>query len=211
MAFQTQVNIDLAIGVPGDRATANPFAYNTETPLAGPGGVTCGNFCWLQPDGTATKSAAGAVYTEPLGIVERIIDKYNYDVRSEGTLEIVEGQIVTAGMIGDYKVLSKTASTVGQAVFADETDGSISTAAVGGTVAGARETVWRVTRAAGANEMIIISSQRHVASSGGGGGGAAIDQTARDAAAAAQAAADGNADAITGLTTRVEALEGAGG
>jgi hypothetical protein len=64
---------------------------------------------------------------------------------------------VTVAVKGDYFVVTATAATVGQAVFA-MTDGTIKTDASGATVTGGIETSWRVKTAGSANDVILISN-----------------------------------------------------
>lgn len=164
MPAQTRVNLYPATGVPGDPASVHQTTYWPETPFAGEGGVIVGNFCWLHTDGTARQNNTGAAFAQPLGIVERIRDKYLNLINSPGTLVINPDDLnitVTAMVKGDAKVISATAATIGQAVFANTTNGSISTAAPGGTVASSIETLWRVARGGEAGDTIIISNWMH--------------------------------------------------
>lgn len=154
MALQTQVNLDCAAAVPGDRASKNPFVYPPETPISGDA-VICGNFAWLDTDG---KTAQGTGTGAPLGIVERVIDKYDWDIRSVGTLQIMPKCALHIVLRGDLWVKTLTDATVGQSVFANTADGSIVTDAAGATVAGAEETPWLVKTAGLAGEMIKISN-----------------------------------------------------
>jgi hypothetical protein len=64
---------------------------------------------------------------------------------------------VTVAVKGDYFVVTATAATVGQAVFA-MTDGTVKTDASGATVTNGIETSWRVKTAGSANDVIIISN-----------------------------------------------------
>lgn len=157
MSLQTQVNIEMAKAVPGDKATANPFVYPAESPKAGED-VRCGRFVWLDASGRAAGGAAGAVSTQPLGLVERVIDKFNYDLKSPGALTINNNSPLTVGMRGDYWVECAGAAAAGQKVFANTDDGAIAAGAAGASMSGHVETAWTVVQGGPAGAVIKISN-----------------------------------------------------
>ena len=75
-------------------------------------------------------------------------------------MTIREGSTVTVVLSGERWVLSGTAATAGQKVFAVKADGSVKTGAAGATVTGAVETKWTVVRGGAAGEVIAISAWR---------------------------------------------------
>lgn len=156
MGMQTQVYRTTAPGVAGDPATPDQMVYQPIN-FTAEGDVTVGNFVF--PSTTAPETHAVAAGTgEPLGLVQRELNHFNYDLTSPGTLVLPEGSTLAVAVRGDFWVVTTTAATVGQAVFASETDGSISTDDAGATVSGSVETKWRVKTAGDANDLIIISA-----------------------------------------------------
>lgn len=158
MALQSQVFTSAAPGVPGMKASLNPFVYHPNTLLSEGDEVAVGSFVWLgtEPELQAVNSTAGS--GKPLGLVERNIIYPNYDVTSTGGMILPEGSALAIGIRGDYWAETSTAATVGQKVFASTTDGSVATGAAGATVAGHVETDWVVETAGAAGELIIISN-----------------------------------------------------
>lgn len=160
MGLQTKVEIGMPVAVEGMRCTNNPFVYTTEGLLAGDDGVTVARFAWRHTDNKALNTATGAVPATPLGVVERVIDFANRDMTSEASMLIPEGRAATIGVKGDYWVRTTTAATLGQVVFANTADGTISTDAAGATVADHVETGWKVETAGAPSELIKISNWR---------------------------------------------------
>lgn len=170
--FQNQVQQFPALGVPGDKATLNPFVYTDRNYLAGDAAVTVGNFVWDDPDnpvppnyhgsGVLQALSSGEDGVLPLGIVQRNLSYINYNILDGGTLVVPENAPLQVVVKGDMYVVSTTAATKGQAVFATLADGSIQTGTAGatvtGTVTGAVETPWIVVDGGAAGELITISS-----------------------------------------------------
>lgn len=153
---QKKVFTTVAVGVPGAKATLNPFVYHPNTLLA-EGEATVGNFVWpgADPELQARNTTSGT--DKPIGLVERNIVYPNYDLLDDGTLVVPDGSTLTIGICGDYWVAASTAAVAGQKAFASTTDGSIATGAAGATVAGHVETDWTVETAGAAGEAIMIS------------------------------------------------------
>lgn len=142
MPFQTSVNTEMPVGVAGDFASANIYA----TTLAGEaalvadtGGLTVGNFAWMNSTLTAANhTGTGA----PDGFVGRsqgaaFITTY----LAESSLLIGAGQPVTLFDGGDFWIKPSTAATRGQKVYAVYGTGAVATAATGSPpVAGASVT-----------------------------------------------------------------------
>ncbi len=156
MGFQTTVNQYPAPAVEGDFASANPRASvlpSDGVMVAASGGVTVGRFAWVS--GNTVSNAGSGV---PAGFIHRDHQALNFNLLSEATMVIPQGFAVTVHNQGDFWARSATIATVGQKVFASNTDGTIKTDAAGATVAGFTETKWSVASAGAANELIKISS-----------------------------------------------------
>lgn len=73
----------------------------------------------------------------------------------------LKGFPVSVAVKGDFAVVTGTAATVGQSVFAVLTDGTIKTGTAGNTVEGAEETDYKVVNINGggaAGDIIVISN-----------------------------------------------------
>lgn len=103
---------------------------------------------------TATVTA-----TEVMGFVKRNQFYPMYDLTSSGTLTVPEGSPLSVAVRGDFYAVSSTAATIGQAVFASTTDGSVSTGTAGSPEEGTVETGWIVKRGGAAGELIVIGRQ----------------------------------------------------
>jgi len=155
MAFQSQVNLGYARGVAGSKASFNPFVYWPNNLLAD-GPVAVGSFVW---PGTAPQIQAKNTGTGvPIGIVERNIVYPNFLVFEEGTLIVPDGSALATVIKGDLWVVSLTAATDGQKVYANLADGTIQTDAAGETITGAVETPWVVVSGGAAGDPILISN-----------------------------------------------------
>lgn len=171
--FQKQVAARPCKGVAGDKATLNPFVYTDRNYIAETAAdtpVVVGNFVYSsvkndtntsEPSiwsAVAVQANASALNNSPLGIVQRNLSYRNPDIYDGGTLNVPDNAPLNVVVKGDMYVVSATAATVGQAVFASTTTGAISTAAVGGTVAGSVETPWKVVEGGAAGDIITISN-----------------------------------------------------
>ena len=136
-SFQSRVNFYNPLGVEGDFASANPrvtaltpgFDSNGEMIgafIAGPNGVTIGNFVWVEADGrTVNNYATGAV--KPSGFVHRdqqgLLTEY---LQAAGTL-IPAGFPVSIMVEGDFLDLIAGGSDAvyGSSCYASYADGSL--------------------------------------------------------------------------------------
>lgn len=141
--MQTQVGLYYSPAVPGDRASNNPFVYVPFNPIA-TSDVTVGQFVWPGSYAFTEAQQSSDDSVQPLGLVERVLVNFNYNLTSPGTMVIPAGSVLTVARKGDYFVKPTAAVTIGQKVFASLTDGSISGAAAGATVSGSVETDWQV-------------------------------------------------------------------
>lgn len=140
MAFQTSVNMYQAPGIPGDFASANPYASKLAGEaaiIAAPAGVTVGTFAWLDSTGTiASNTGSGLVG----GFVHREFQAFITQYLGENSNLIGAGQPVTLMDGGDFWAKATNDVTVGQKVYALYGTGTIATAATGTPPAGATVT-----------------------------------------------------------------------
>lgn len=149
LGFQRTVNMQQAAAVAGDFASANPrssYVSHEGGLVAGAKGVTIGRFAWVNLLGQAENE--GTIL--PAGFVARsgqqghaLITEYLGEVSSL----IPQGFEVTLHRSGDFYVQNDGtgAAAIGSKVFANLTDGKISTGVAGATVAGHVETEFWVT------------------------------------------------------------------
>lgn len=143
--FQTSVNVVQAPGIPGDFASADPhFSFVTSggVLVAATGGVTIGCFAWVNgAQNTVASTGTGA----PSGFVHRELQATINTFPAEFGMTILPGQRVGSLMTGGcYFAKNAGAGTaaIGMKAFANTTNGSVSFAAAGATVAGSVETKW---------------------------------------------------------------------
>lgn len=168
MAFQSQVGRFYAEGASGQAATPNQSIY-TALGYVADGDVTVGAFVF--PTATEGKASASASSGPVLGLVERVITQPIYQANEVATEQYTEGTNLTIAVKGDYYVKVTAQATVGQAVFASLTDGSIKTAAAGSSQEGFVETPWTVKSvlSSGSSGGLILISNWNVAVVSGGG------------------------------------------
>jgi len=136
-SFQSQVNVNQAPGVEGDFASANPWFSLDAGPnalVAGVGGVTVGKFAWVDPSGMyannfGTGQPAGFVHRDQQGLITTYLQAYG--------MVVPEGFPVTVMTGGDFWATSTTAAQIGQKVYANYANGSVSVGATGTPPAGA--------------------------------------------------------------------------
>lgn len=153
--FQGQVNILPAIGVPGQHMSTNPLV-STQKGYCAADTVTIGGFVWAVNDAFVKSTGTGA----PLGFaVREITNPLGYNESASNT--VPKGFPVSVAVKGDFAVVTGTAATVGQSVFAVLTDGSIKTGTAGDTVEDAVETDYKVVNINGGGavgDIIVISN-----------------------------------------------------
>ena len=157
MSFQTTVNTVPAPAVAGDFASANPRATVAAGPgtlVAGTGGATVGKFAWADSSGNVTNAGSGV----PTGFIHRDMQALITAYLGSASMVIPAGLPVTVFKAGEFWAQTLTAATIGQKVFASNTDGSVKTGAAGATITGYTETGWYVDSAANANELVKIST-----------------------------------------------------
>ena len=133
-SFQTRVNLYNPFGVEGDFASANPRASTLTTDggalIAGPLGVTIGQFAWIAADGR-TVTNQGQYPNQPDGFVHRdqqgLLTQY---LQAAGSV-IPPGFPVTLMRAGDFldKNTGPSSITRYSTLYASYLDGSLQTAA----------------------------------------------------------------------------------
>lgn len=158
--FQGQVNILPAIGVPGQHMSTNPLV-STQKGYCAADTVTIGGFVWattVNDNNDAFVKSAGT--GAPLGFaVREITNPLGYNESASNT--VPKGFPVSVAVKGDFAVVTKTAATVGQSVFAVLEDGSIKTDTADKTVDGAVKTDYKVVDIHGGGavgDIIVISN-----------------------------------------------------
>lgn len=158
--FQGQVNILPAIGVPGQHMSTNPLV-STQKGYYAADTVTIGGFVWAvtgkeENDAFVKSTGTGA----PLGFaVREITNPLGYNESASNT--VPKGFPVSVAVKGDFAVITGTAATVGQSVFAVLADGTIKTDTAGNTIEDAVETAYKVVNINGggaAGDIIVISN-----------------------------------------------------
>lgn len=154
--FQGKVNILPAIGVPGQHMSTNPLV-STQKGYCAADTVTIGGFVWAVENDAFVKSAGTGA---PLGFaVREITNPLGYNQPASNT--VPKGFPVSVAVKGDFAVITKTAATVGQSVFAVLADGSIKTGTAGESVENAVETDYKVVNINGGgavDDIIVISN-----------------------------------------------------
>lgn len=157
--FQGQVNILPAIGVPGQHMSTNPLV-STQKVYCAAATVTIGGFVWAVTEKEKDAFVKSTGEDAPLGFaVREITNPLGYNESASNT--VPKGFPVSVAVKGDFAVVTGTAATVGQSVFAVLTDGSIKTDTAGQIVAGAVETDYKVVNINGGGavgDIIVISN-----------------------------------------------------
>lgn len=161
MSFQTSVNNALPPAVEGAFASANPRVNR----LAGEGqfladavnGVIVGRFVWtgVNSDDNQVGNAGTGV---PDGFIANELQAQITTWLAGDSLVVQPGSPITPYVKGEFWVKTATVATVGQKVFASNTDGSIKTDAAGATVTGYTETTYSVASAGAVDDLIKITN-----------------------------------------------------
>lgn len=154
--FQEQVNILPDIGVPGQHMGTNPLV-STQKGYCAADTVTIGGFVWAVTSDASVKSTGEGA---PLGFaVREITNPLGYNQPASNT--VPKGFPVSVAVKGDFAVITGTAATVGQRVFAVLANGTIKTGAAGDNVEDAVETDYKVVNINGdgaVGDIIVISN-----------------------------------------------------
>ena len=158
--FQGQVNILPAVGVPGQHMSTNPLV-STQKGYCAADTVTIGGFVWAATEVTENDAFVKSTGTgAPLGFaVREITNPLGYNESASNT--VPKGFPVSVAVKGDFAVITGTAATVGQSVFAVLKDGSIKTGTADDTVDDAIKTDYKVVNINGGGavgDIIVISN-----------------------------------------------------
>lgn len=157
--FQGQVNILPAIGVPGQHMSTNPLV-TTQKGYCADDTVTIGGFVWAVTEDKKDAFVKSTGIGAPLGFaVREITNPLGYNESASNT--VPKGFPVSVAVKGDFAVITGTAATVGQSVFAVLADGSIKTGTAGGNEDDAVETDYKVVNINGGGakgDIIVISN-----------------------------------------------------
>jgi len=159
---QSQVSPSVAYGVAGSPATPDQLVHHPLNLIAEEN-CAVGNFCFQGSNAMFAKQSSEEE-VQPIGILQRVINYPNYMIGQSGTLVVPEGSPLTIVTLGNLWVNMTNSSSEGEAVFASLTDGSLTSAAAGTTVAGSVETTWRVVVSGLVGEASLISNWGEVAS-----------------------------------------------
>ncbi|KVZ26975.1 hypothetical protein WL14_00585 [Burkholderia cepacia] len=158
MSFQTSVQQQPEVGVPGTRASMNPISVISRNAQ---GSVTLAAFVWPGTDtdnqvqNTGTGKPLGLAVVNQNGILPNYLQEASMTVPGGFPVEVAEQ--------GEWFAKSANAATLGQKVFATLADGTLQFGAAGATVTGAVETKFVVTRGGAANAVIKISTWSELA------------------------------------------------
>jgi hypothetical protein len=164
MSFQTAINVTQAPAVAGDFASANPRHSTLSTPggfvANGTNGLTVGLFAWADSSTGTILSNTGS--GAPTCFVHRCEQAVITTYLGNASMTIPAGMGVGEMFDGgDFWVKNAGAgsTTIGMKAFANTTNGTISFAATGATVAGSVETKWYCASIAATGELVKMTSQ----------------------------------------------------
>lgn len=164
MSFQKTVNLNPPIGVVGAFASigvSHTALAGVEQFIAGTAGVTIARFAWCNTiDGTVQNAKPTDTTNWVVGFIERDTNiGVITDRQGQATMVVPKGMPISAYDRGDFFVVATTVATVGQKVFASDTDGTIATGAAGATVAGHTETNFTVAKSGAVGTVLKITAQ----------------------------------------------------
>lgn len=125
MGFQSTVNVNQAPAVAGDFASQNPRASVLAAAgqlVAPSGGLTVGNFCFVNPADGTVHTAYSSGYQ--VGILGRNSQGLITVFLGESSMVVPQGFPVTLFDEGDFYAKFAGGATAGQAVYADENTGA---------------------------------------------------------------------------------------
>jgi hypothetical protein len=163
MSLQKQVIDRYSLGEPGVRASQNPATYagNKIAKIVGDVPVMVGNFVYnvaTEREPYAVAAVKGA-YPEPLGVVEKNLIYPLMEILATGSLAVPDGgrvNVITRGDVWVQLPDSEEAPTLGQYVYASNTDGTIKVDdSPNATISGYTFTGWKVTQATGSTLVVI--------------------------------------------------------
>lgn len=156
--FQKSVEFYQSKAVEGDRASTHIEVFaiaSDQQMLAGDENVKVGRFAFLN-DGKVYGKKPASGFNQLVFIHRQNIGTVFYD--EEGSLAIPKNRPVSAFVAGEFWARFQSGASIGQKVFASETDGSVLADSAGVTVSGAVETKFIVRTEAAAGELAKIST-----------------------------------------------------
>jgi len=169
--FQQQVNVRMAPGFAGDKASDNPRAYYPAGPgglVAGPNGLTVARFAWVSPNlvdwdgGTllANSSFNGIGSGSVAGFVPREQQGLNTTYLAASGLVIPKGFMVSLATSGDWWIKNEgtTMALPNQVCYAAYASGAASFANAGSPSTGGNGTTSSVAAGAGSVTGSISNS-----------------------------------------------------
>jgi len=161
MAFSYQKDVALKNkdAIQGDRANNQEVIYAPTNFTVASGAtavaVKVGGFVWRDATNPATQVAASTIGTDkPLGFMERVQNFPNYNINTEGTLEIPKGSEVNVAVKGDFFVAADASVSVGDTVYADPTTGAASFIGTNKTA-----TDFKAFTSGSSGDMVIITTR----------------------------------------------------
>ena len=153
MSFQSSVNIEQALGLPGTVSRLNPM---TKLPMLAEGNaVKAGGFCFAGTNPELQVKGVDASATAVEGFV--VFERYQAALGGFGdNLNINEGEEVAVVKKGFCYAISTTQAVKGQKVLVNPTTGVIATGASAGE--GQIDTGWEVVTGAAANQVCEIAN-----------------------------------------------------
>lgn len=130
--FQTTILTQLAPGIEGDWASANPAASMLAGPgalVAGPLGVTVGRFAWADNGGVVRNIGGGG--NGRIGFVQKDQPALITAWLAQSTMVLQGGQEIVLHQKADVWARFAAGANIGQKVYASLADGSCSAAAAG--------------------------------------------------------------------------------
>jgi len=161
MLSQSSIQVNPAIGLPGDFASVNPRHSVLAPPggfVAGSAGLTIGLACWADSatgsilSNAGTGLPSGVLHRNFQGFITAYLSEYGYTVPAGfGVGELFDdGDIIV-------KNFGASACAVGMKAFANSSNGTFSFAVPGATVAGSVETGWYAKLTCAAGELTFLS------------------------------------------------------
>ena len=155
MSFQSSVNIEQALGLPGTVSRLNPM---TKLPMLAEGNaVKAGGFCFAGTNPELQVKGVDASATAVEGFV--VFERYQAalgGISARANLNINEGEEVAVVKKGFCYAISTTQAVKGQKVLVNPTTGAIATGASAGE--GQIDTGWEVVTGAAANQVCEIAN-----------------------------------------------------
>ena len=157
MAFSYQKDVATTnkAAIPGDRANNQVAIYAPVNFTVASGAtavaVKAGGFVWEDSNGQIQGGGTGA----PLGFMERVQNQPNYDVSVPGSMVIPGGAEVNVAVQGDFFVAADASVSVGDTVYADTTDGSVTFTSSGTT----EDSGFKAFTSGASGDMVIITKR----------------------------------------------------